>query len=162
MATLLVQLSAAAAFLAFAFWLFRLAMGLRYAKVLREEARRAEQARGRRLIAEVPAPSGELLLFFEGRESFLWGERSFAKPEILGARLLLNRRAVAACSRPGVVLPPGEPEEEYDGRERWDVALSLSGGEVVTITCGTLREGVSREAAQRVFDAVSRVVGEPG
>ncbi len=52
--------------------LFRLAMGLRFAKVEREAARRAEESRGRRVVAEIPHDDG-LLLFVEDAVSFRWG-----------------------------------------------------------------------------------------
>ena len=60
------------------------------------------------------------------------------------------------------MLPADGPDQDYEGRERWDVVLRLAGGELLTIPCGTLREGVSREAARDVFDAVARaLVHEP-
>jgi hypothetical protein len=77
-----------------------------------------------------------------------------AKQEILGGRLLLRGGAVGEVARPGVALPPAGPPDEFEGRERWDVVLHLRGGVTATVPCGTLREGVSREVAARVFEAV--------
>jgi hypothetical protein len=153
---------AAAALLATLFWLFRLAMGLRYAKVVRERERQALLAQGRRLVAEVPAANGELQLFVEDALGFRWGESRLAKAELDGVRLLVNGRVVDARQRPGLQLPPSE-QPEREGRERWDVLASLAGDRSLLIPCGSLGEGVSREAAQRVFDALARALrgGEP-
>jgi hypothetical protein len=49
------------------------------------------------------------------------------------------------------------PPEQYEGRERWEVALFLDRGEE-RIACGSLREGVSRDVAGRVFEAVRAAV----
>jgi hypothetical protein len=62
---------------------------------------------------------------------------------------------MGTAARPGAALPdPGTPEE-YEGRERWDVRLYSSQG-LADVPCGTLREGVSRDAARAVFDSVRR------
>lgn len=151
----LIRAAAALVLGAALFWFFRLAMGLRYAKVLREEERLAEEAKGRRLVSEVPGTSGELVLFFDGPAGFSWGDRTFAKADILGARLLLNGRTIDESARPGVVLPRAAAPDDEEGRERWEVALTLSGGRDFTIPCGRLREGVSRDAARAVFSAVA-------
>jgi hypothetical protein len=62
-------------------------------------------------------------------------------------------------SHDGVRLPSPEPLES-EGRERWDVALFGAEGFLAAIPCGNLREGVSREVATIVFEAVKRGVGE--
>jgi hypothetical protein len=153
----LIQWLAAAALLALLFWLFRFAMALRYAKVVRERERRALERQGRRLVAEVPATNGELLLFVEDALGFSWAELRLPKAELAGVRLLVNGRVIDARQRPGLQLPPsGLPERE--GRERWDVLASLEGGRTVEIACGSLGEGVSRDAAQRVFAALARAL----
>ena len=149
-----IQWLAAAALLAALLWLFRFAMGLRYAKLVREGERRALEAQGRRLVAEVPAASGELRLFVEDAAGFALGDVALAKAELVGVRLLVNGRVVEARQRPGARLPPSQLEER-EGRERWDVLASLSGDRSVVVACGSLGEGVSREAAQRVFEALS-------
>ena len=80
------------------------------------------------------------------------------RAEIRGARLRLNGGVLAACTRPGSTLPDPTPPEEAEGRERWEVVLHLEGGRLETIACGTLREGVSRDAAHRVFSAIKTEV----
>ena len=65
-----------------------------------------------------------------------------------------------ARPRPGLALPEPSPPEDYVGGERWDVALFLEDGRRVVVPCGALREGVSREIAMRVFEAVRRAVVE--
>lgn len=159
MATSLIRALAAVA-LVFALWkLFRFAMALRFAKLLREEDRQANQASGRRLVAEVPTHQGDLVLFHESASSFFYGEREVEKQGIVAARLFLNGRIVDQTFRPGAAAPDASWAEEYDGRERWDLRLDFRTGAPLTIPCGMLREGVSREAATRVFRAVATSIG---
>jgi hypothetical protein len=146
---------AAATFLAAFLWaLLRFALDLRWAKLSREAARREEEGRGRRVLAELPLPSGEMALLLEDDRAFRWGAASAAKEAILGARLLMNGGILAECARPPFAPPAPVPQGDFDGRERWEVVLYLVGGGVTTIPCGTLREGVSREIAGRAFEAV--------
>ena len=53
--------------------------------------------------------------------------------------------------------PPADPPpaEGYEGRERWDVFIYCR-DRTEAVPCGSLREGVSREIAGRVFEAVRR------
>jgi hypothetical protein len=158
---MLLQIAAALALLAGLWVMFRFAMGLRWAKVQREQARREEERLGRRVVAELP--QGEAVaLFLADAEGFHWSGRSVRRGEIRGARLLLNGAVLAACQRSGWTLPDPTPPEEPEGRERWEVVLYLEGGRRETIACGTLREGVSREAANRVFAAVRALLEERG
>lgn len=158
MSRTLIQLAAGVVLLLLVWRAFRLAMALRYARLLRDEARRAEEARGRRVVAEVPSHEGDVYLFVEGPEGFEWKGGRMEKAAILGCRLLLNGGLMASAARPGVSLPePGAPEE-FEGRERWEVRLFSKDG-VVDVPCGTLREGVSREAARAVFEAARRGLG---
>lgn len=152
-----VRLLAALLFLALLLWLFRFAMALRYAKVLREQERRRHRDRGRRLVAEVPTPAGDVVLFLEGAAAFHWGDRELPKAGLLGARLILNGHVVEERARAGVALPPVGWSEDADGRERWDVRFETTEGPV-TVPCGTLREGVSRETARQVFAAAARAL----
>jgi hypothetical protein len=146
---------AAAAFLVIALWfLFRFAMALRWSKVVREGSRSAEESRGRRVVAEIPLPDG-LLLFLEDEAGFYWGRSQARKSEVLGARMLLNGGVIGSFSRAGAALPGPPPAEEYEGRERWDV-LVYCRDRTEAVPCGSLREGVSREIAARVFEAVRR------
>lgn len=149
---------ALAVLLVFLSSLFRFAMGLRHAKRERERARAAEEALGRRVIAEVPLSETDVVFLTEDGGAFAWGGTEVRKAEIAGARLLVNGAMLQECARPAAVLPPPTPSEEYEGRERWEVALYLEGGREVRIPCGTLREGVSREIAGRAFEAVRAVL----
>jgi len=156
----LVQAAAAIVVLALLWRAFRFAMGLRAARIFREEARRAEESRGRRVVAEIPSVEGDLSLFLEAPDAFVWRDRSVRKRDIVGCRLLLNGAAIASAARVNTTLPEAALPEDYEGRERWDVRLYI-GGDVWEVPCGTLREGVSRDTARAVFDAVSAAV-RPG
>src|SRR5436309_5330759 len=151
---MLVKAAALLVLLLLLWMVFRFAMGLRWAKVSREAARAAEQARGRRVVAEIPLSEDELVFFGEDEAGFYWGGRQSRKRDLAGARLLLNGAVVASSSRPGERLPDPPPPEEHQGVEHWDVVLYLSGGRSEPIPCCSLREGVSRELATRVFEAV--------
>ena len=155
---MLIQLLAGLALLAALWMLFRFAMGLRWAKVSREEARQAAESQGRRVVAEIPLAGDELAFFEDDGRHFHWGTERVAKAEITGARLLLNGNVVGGFSRPEAPLPDPPAAEEHEGRERWDVLLYLRGGAARHVPCGTLREGVSRDIAARVFEAVRREV----
>lgn len=152
---MLLALLASAALIVFLWSLFRLAMGLRYSKLAREEARRGEEARGRRVVAEIPL-AADLMFFVEDAEGFYWGGRAVRRADVAGARMLLNGGVIGAFSRDGAPLPDPPAAEEYGGQERWAVVLYMKGGGASEIPCGSLREGVSREIAQRVFEAVRR------
>lgn len=146
-----IQVVAGAVFLAFLWMLLRFALGLRYAKVVREEERAVQPGR---VVAEIPSAAGEVGFFVEEPGAFAWPDGRVAKDEIVGARLLLRGGAIGEVARAGTDLPPAGPADELEGRERWDVVLYLQGGGTATVACGTLREGVSREVAARVFEAV--------
>jgi hypothetical protein len=144
------------AFLVVVFQLFRYAMGLREVKRQRERHRAAEEDRGRRVLAEIPLSDAEVVLLVEDESSLSWGGSRLAKADVAGGRLLLNGGILREFSRVPGLLPPPSPPEEFEGRERWEVAAYTRGGAVVRIPCGTLREGVSREIAGRVYEAVER------
>jgi hypothetical protein len=122
--------------------------------VAREGSRSAEESRGRRVVAEIPLPD-ELLFFLEDDAGFYWGRSEARKSEVKGARMLLNGGVIGSFSRPGTALPDPPAAEQYEGRERWDV-LIYCGGRTEAVPCGSLREGVSREIAARIFAAVRR------
>ncbi len=143
-------------FLAFVFQLFRYAMGLREAKRAREAARAEEEARGRRVVAELPAGEDGIVLLTEDESGFLWGGSRIVRAEIAGGRLLLNGGILREFARVPGVLPPPAPPEDFEGRERWEVVVYLKNGGLARIACGSLREGVSRETAGRVYAAVER------
>jgi hypothetical protein len=152
---MLLQVLAAATLVVLLWSLFRLAMSLRWAKLSREAARRDEDARGRRVVAELPV-GGSVVLFLEDAEGYAWGAQRLARGEITGARVLLNGGVIGSWVRKGDVLPDPPPAETYEGRERWELELYLTDGRRVSVPCGTLREGVSREAALAAFEAVRR------
>jgi hypothetical protein len=150
--------------LVLALWtVFRFAMGLRWAKVSREDARAAEQARGRRVVAEIPVSGDEVVFFVEDEAGFYWGGRQARKRDIRGARLLLNGAVMASFARDGAGLPETPPPEEYEGREKWEIVAYLRDGREERVACGSQREGVSREIAGRVFAAIGAGVegGKP-
>jgi hypothetical protein len=149
-----VQILAAAGLAALLWTLLRLALGLRQAKVAREETRRTEEGQGRRVVAEIPLANDRLVLFLEDDQAFYWAGLTARKHDLLGARLTLNGGVMATVSRPGHALPEPSTPEEFEGRERWEVVLYTAAGGPLAVPCGSLREGVSREAATRVFESV--------
>ena len=154
---MLIKLAAAAALVAVLFSIFRYAMALRWAKVARQSWREAEEARGRRVVAEIPGPGDDMTLFLEDEEGFYWGREGVRKSALAGGRLRLNRGILAAWARPGLALPEPASAEDFEGRESWDVVLYLEDGATRIVPCGTMREGVSREIASRVFHATRPV-----
>jgi hypothetical protein len=151
---MLIRLAALAVLLLALWRIFRLAMGLRFAKVSREEARAAEETRGRRVVAELPLPDAEVVFLVEDEEAFRWGSDQVSKGDVRGARLMVNGAVLQEFSLAGERLPPPETPEEYEGRERWEVQVFRHAKEPTAIPCGTLREGISREIAGRVFEAI--------
>jgi hypothetical protein len=159
---MLVRVLAVAALVAFLWSLFRFAMGLRAAKSAREDERRAQEATGRRVLAELPLDEG-VILFLEDRAGFYWSGVEVRKRRLSGARLFLNDAVMAAVSRddaPLPAVPPPNPDS-YDGSERWSVRLHLDDGTLADVPCGRLREGVSREAARQVFEAARAACAAP-
>jgi hypothetical protein len=153
MSRVLIQFAAGLAFLVFVWRAFRYAMALRSGRVFREEARRAEEAAGRTIVAELPGHDGRLDLLVADATHFQWAGGRVAKADIVGCRLLLNGGLMGSAARLGVTLPETDAGEEYEGRERWDVRVYTATGSA-DIACGRVREGVSREIAQSVFAAV--------
>jgi len=158
---MVLQVLALLAFVLVVWTVFRFAMGLRWAKVSREDARAAEQARGRRVVAEIPLSDDEIVFFVEDEAGFYWGGRQARKRDLRGARLMLNGAVMASVARGDERLPETAPPEEYEGRERWEVLLYLKDARDERVACGSLREGVSRELAGRVFAAVRAAVTSP-
>ena len=149
-----IQAAAGIALALVLFSLFRYAMALRNAKVARLSWREAEESRGRRVVAEIPGAGDDMTLFLEDDAGFAWGHEQVRRDEIVGGRLRLNRGILASWARPGRALPEPESGEDFEGRETWDVVLYLADGTTRVVPCGTLREGVSREIAARIFHAV--------
>jgi hypothetical protein len=154
---MLLGILAGAALLLLLFWAFRLSMGLRWSKILRERARQREEETGRRVVAELPLPEG--VVFFVADERALhWAEHSVPREDVVGARLLLNSAVVATAARAEAVLPDPPAPEEEPGREKWEVAAYVRDGRAFLIRCGSVREGISRDAARAVFDALRQEV----
>jgi hypothetical protein len=152
---MLVKLLAAAVFVVLVFRLLNFALGLRAQMRAREEERATQQARGRRVVAELPLEAG-VCLFLEDAAGFYWGENEVGKEQLSGARLVLNGGVVAQAARPGVSLPAPGASAEWDGSEQWEVRLHLAAGGTRQVPCGRLREGVSRDAAGAVFEAAKQ------
>src|SRR5258708_1819063 len=151
---MLVRVLASLLFLVLLWWLLRLALGLRQAKLDREGARVAEEARGRRVVAELAPRGSETLLLLEDGPRFCWGSETLDKADIAGARLLLNGGAMQEFESGPARLPPLEPPPEFEGGECWEVVVYRRSGGRARIPCGALREGVSREIAGRAFAAI--------
>jgi len=126
----------------------------------RRRTREEEQARGRRIIAEIPAED-ELRLFSEDERQFHYGRQSVDKERIAAVRVLINGAPIAAYVArrlaAAAALQPTSFEDRPEGiaRDRWDVAIEMSDGTLL-VECGAIRERVSQELARAVFDAVKR------
>jgi hypothetical protein len=126
----------------------------------RRRAREDEQARGRRIIAEIPAED-ELRLFSEDARQFHYGRQSVDKERIAAVRVLINGAPIAAYvarrATTAAALQPTSFEDRPEGiaRDRWDVAIEMS-ERTLLVECGAIRERVSQELARAVFDAVKR------
>jgi hypothetical protein len=154
---MLLRLLAGAALLLLLWWVFRLSMGLRWSKIEREAARRREEETGRRVVAELPLPEG-VVFFAADARALHWGEQSIPREDVVGARLLLNSAVVSTAARAGATLPEPPAPEDEPGREKWEVVAYLRGARALTIRCGTVREGISRDAARAVFEALRQEV----
>ncbi len=128
----------------------------------RTRARAAERARGRTIVAELPA-GADLILFTEDAEHFSYGEVAIDKRSIRAVRVLINGAPLAAYVssrfRDTVQASPTALEDRPEGiaRDRWDVAIEHS-GKTVLVECGAVRERVSQELARKIYDAVREVV----
>ncbi len=126
----------------------------------RQQARDAEGALGRTIIAEIPSDA-DLVLFSEDSERFYYGDRSIDKDLIAAVRVLINGSPMAAfisrrvAQQASAEASSFEDRPEGIARDRWDVAIESTGGTAL-IECGAIRERVSQELARAVFDAVKR------
>jgi hypothetical protein len=141
-----------------------LATTLHFFRGRRLRARAAEHDRGRTVIAEIPAAE-DLVLFSEDAVSFHYGAEVIPKDAIAAARVLINGIPIAAAvstrQQGAAALHPTSFEDRPEGiaRDRWDVAIEMT-GRTVLVECGAIRERVSQELARAVFDAVRRSVEE--
>ncbi len=139
-----------------------LATTLRFFRRRRTGARAAESARGRAVIAEIPAEE-DLVLFSEDVDTFYYGHQAVAKDSIAAVRVLINGVPIAATvstrhAGASAIQPTGfDDRPEGIARDRWDVALETTTGTVL-VPCGAIRERVSQELARAIFDAVKRTV----
>lgn len=139
-----------------------LATTLHFHRRRRARARLAEEAGGRRIVAELPTDE-RLVLFTEDDAEFHYGGRSIPKAGIAAVRVLINGSPIAAfVSTRHPLDAAGHPtsfEDRPDGiaRDRWDVAIETITGTVL-VECGAIRERISQELARTVFDAVKREV----
>ena len=126
----------------------------------RRRNRDDEQARGRRIVAEIPGDD-DLRLFTEDDRQFHYGGQAIDKASIVAVRVLINGAPIAAyVSKRAAAAADRQPtsfEDRPEGiaRDRWDVALERADG-VLLVECGAIRERVSQELARAVFDAVKR------
>jgi hypothetical protein len=126
----------------------------------RLRARESERARGRTVLAEIPADD-DLRLFCEDSLHFSYGEQSVEKDLIVAVRVLINGSPIAAhLSRQhpadtGRQATRFEDRPEGIARDRWDVAIETVNG-MMLVECGAIRERVSQELARTVFDAVKK------
>jgi hypothetical protein len=117
-----------------------------------------EQARGHRIIAEIPNDD-DLRLFTEDAHAFYYGAQAIQKDRIAAVRVLINGAPIAAyVSRrhaAGAAMQATSFEDRPEGiaRDRWDVAIERADG-MTLVECGAIRERVSQELARAIFDAV--------
>jgi hypothetical protein len=124
----------------------------------RRRTRDAEQAQGRRIIAEIPGDD-DLRLFTEDERQFHYGTQAVEKSRIAAVRVLINGVPIAAYISKrfatAATLQPTAFEDRPEGiaRDRWDVAIEQPDAALL-VECGAIRERVSQELARAVFDAV--------
>jgi len=125
----------------------------------RRRSRASEEARGRRIVAEIPGDD-DLRLFTEDERQFHYGGESVDKDRIAAVRVLINGAPIAAYvsrrhASEAAAMQPTSFEDRPEGiaRDRWDVAIERPDG-VMLVECGAIRERVSQELARAVFDAV--------
>jgi hypothetical protein len=149
-----IQLLAVGLLLALVWRVVGFATGLRGAKRTRERARAEEESRGGIVVAEVPLSDTDVVFLVDDREELRWGRHRVRKDEVAGARLIVNGAVLQEFAVATALPPRSGPPEEYEGRERWVVEVFRRDGAPLAIPCGSMREGVSREIAGRVFAAV--------
>lgn len=128
----------------------------------REGARRAEEAKGHQIVAELPL-GPDLTLFTESDTHFFFDRQPIDKDRIQAVRVLVNgtpiashvsRRFQGARQTPVTAF---EDQPEGIAHDRWDVAIETAEGTVL-VQCGAIRERVSQELARKIFDVVKQDV----
>lgn len=123
----------------------------------RRRVRETARSHGRAIIAEVPVED-DFVLFAEDDTHFYYGSRAIDKGLITAVRLLVNGAAIASSRvTRRATKSPAQIEGHADDivHDRWDVAIE-TGDATSFVECGALRDGVSQEFAQAVFEAVKR------
>lgn len=138
-----------------------LASTLRYYRLKRQRAADFQRVRGRRIIAELPI-TDDLVYFTEDKTHFYYGERSINKSQIQVARVLINGSSIAEISAPRQTSRIAKPTvfiDQPEGvlRDRWDVMIEVESGDIL-VECGAVRERVSQELAQKIFDAIKATI----
>jgi len=139
-----------------------LATTLQYYRKRRQRTREQEVAKGRTVIAELPA-GDDLVLFSEDDLWFHYGEQSIQKSQIAAVRVLINGAPIAAVQSKRLAREAGQHPTSFEdrpegiARDRWDVAIE-GPQQALLVECGAIRERVSQELARTVFDAVRRGV----
>ena len=148
----------------------RMATSLQWYKRDHHRARRALDARGQTILAEIPGQDG-LGLFTEDAGSYYWQDTPIPKPSIRAVRVLISgaplSTRVSARFRSAQSSAASDPTDagnalasfEAFERDRWDVAIDVE-DETVVVECGAIRERVSQDLARLVFDTVSRDIAE--
>ena len=135
-----------------------LGTGLHAYRRRRRRSRDAQEALGRRVIAEIPADN-DLALFTDDGSRFYYRDRAVDKDQIVAVRVLINGAPIVAYVSErhpgGADRQVTSFEDRPDGiaRDRWDVAIETTTGTAL-VECGAIRERVSQELARGVFDAV--------
>ena len=129
----------------------------------RMQTRAAEGARGRRIIAEVPADD-DLVYVSEDDDCLYYGDQAIAKEAIAVVRVLINGSPIVGFVSPrweaaAAQAQPTSLEDRPEGiaRDRWDVVIETVNGHIV-VECGAVRERVSQELARKIFDAVKAAI----
>ena len=146
---------------ALVFFALSLLTSLHFYRKRHREARAAEEARGRRIIVELPTDPA-LTLFSEDAEHFYYGARAIDKRAIVAVRVLINGAPIAAAQSPrwhAAHVQPTSFEDHPEGiaRDRWDVAVETV-DERILVECGAVRERVSQELARKIYDAVKSAI----
>ena len=144
----------------------RLATSLTKDRRRRQQQRRALEADGQTILAEVPTDTG-LTFFTEDPTAFHFGDRAIPKGTIKAARVLINGAPIAVSVIAGYAAANAMPnhviEDRPEGlaRDRWDVSIETA-DDTAVVPCGAIRERISQELARRIFGAVKREIESGG
>jgi hypothetical protein len=134
---------------------------LHFHRQRRERTRRAAREGGRTIIAELPQGT-DLVYVTEDDQRLYVGDRPIEKASVRGVRLMVNGALVSQAGdtrTDAAAAARATSDEEAFIRDRWDVLVDTS-SETITIACGAIRERISQDLARRIYDAVSKEVGD--